>query len=200
MIKLLFIILLFMKMDDISGVVKQFKYYKLLGESTMTQLSAQELLWQYNQESNSIAVIVKHLWGNMTSRWTDIWDSDGEKEWRDRDAEFVGDLMTRKAIIEKWDAGWKCLFESLDSIQHDNIDQPIYIRNMGHSVAEAIQRQLAHYAYHIGQMVYIGRMIKGSQWKNLSIPKGQSKAFNQEKFSKEKHQEHFTDQFLKETS
>lgn len=177
---------------------KQFAYYKTLGERTFDQLEESELFWQYNPESNSIAIIVKHLWGNMLSRWTDFLTSDGEKDWRQRDAEFAADITSREEMLEKWEAGWTCLFSALDSINQNNFHTTVYIRNMGHSITEAVNRQLAHYAYHVGQIVYIGRMIKGEWWQSLSIPKGDSKAYNAEKFAQPKRKEHFTKEFLKD--
>ncbi len=185
-----------MQKNYLEGVRKQFEYYKMLGEKTFCQLEDQELLWQYNEASNSIAIIVKHLWGNMLSRWTDFLTTDGEKEWRDREGEFVADIKTRTELIEKWNEGWACVFEALDSINESNFDTTIYIRNMGHTIPEAVNRQLAHYAYHVGQIVYTGRMIKGEDWQSLSIPKGKSQEYNAEKFSKPKRKEHFTDEFL----
>jgi len=185
-----------MQNNYLESVRKQFEYYKLLGERTMAQLSDEDLFWQYNAESNSIAVIVKHLWGNMLSRWTDFLTADGEKQWRDREAEFESDIRDRNELRRRWEAGWNCLFEALDSVDEENFGTTVYIRNQGHTIVEAINRQLAHYAYHVGQVVYIGRMIKGVEWESLSIPKGQSKAYNLEKFSQPKRQEHFTQEFL----
>jgi len=180
----------------LESITKQFQYYKMLGDNTIAQLNDQELFWQYNPESNSIAIIVNHLWGNMLSRWTDFLTSDGEKEWRKRDQEFEDIIKTRAQLLEKWEAGWECLFQAIDSINETNFESTIYIRNQGHTIVEAINRQLAHYAYHIGQIVYLGRMQKGTHWESLSIPKGGSKAYNTEKFSQEKKQQHFTDEFL----
>jgi len=175
---------------------KQFEYYKTLGERSIAQLSDEELFWQYNPESNPIGIIVKHLWGNMLSRWTDFLTSDGEKEWRQREAEFDADIKDRQELMEKWNAGWACLFTALDSLNEDNFDTTIYIRNMGHTVVEAINRQMAHYAYHVGQMAYIARMIKGVDWQSLSIPRGESAAYNQAKFAKPKHREHFSEEWI----
>jgi len=173
--------------------LKQFEYYKALGERTFDQLSEEELLWQYNPESNSIAITVNHLWGNMKSRWTDFLTSDGEKEWRNRELEFETVIKTKAELMEKWEEGWACLFTALHAVNKDNFDTTIYIRNQSHSITEAVNRQMMHYAYHVGQIVYIGRMIKGEDWKSLSIPKGKSIAFNRDKFSKGKHDGHFTD-------
>lgn len=187
-----------MQENYLESVKKQFAYYKMLGSKTFEQVEDQDLFWQYNPESNSIAITVNHIWGNMKSRWTDFLTSDGEKTWRNRDREFEDVIKTRKDLEEAWEDGWQCVFNALDSINEENFSQEVYIRNQGHSIVEAVNRQLAHYAYHIGQIVYIGRMIKGSEWKSLSIPKGKSKDFNKEKFAKEKHKAHFTDEFLEE--
>ena len=177
----------------IQNLKAQFGYYKTLGEKTFAQLDHTQLFWEHNSASNSIAVIVNHLHGNMMSRWTDFLTSDGEKEWRNRDGEFEDQIRTYEQWEQKWEEGWQCLFTALDSINEGNIDQPVYIRNQAHSIVEACNRQLAHYAYHVGQIVYIGRMLKDEQWQSLSIPKGGSKAFNEEKFARGKHGGHFTD-------
>ncbi len=182
-----------MEESYLNSVKKQFEYYKALGERTFAQLTDEELLWQYNIESNSIAIIVNHLWGNMLSRWTDFLTVDGEKEWRNRDMEFEPLIKTRDELEIKWKAGWSCLFEALRSITTENFLTPIYIRNQEHSIVEALNRQMMHYAYHIGQIVYLGRMIKGKDWQSLSIPKGKSQTFNHDKFSKGKHGGHFSD-------
>ncbi|UXP31192.1 DUF1572 domain-containing protein [Reichenbachiella agarivorans] len=186
-----------MKNQYLNSVKRQFEYYKSVGEKTFDQLDQQNLLWQYDEGSNSIAITVNHLWGNMKSRWTDFLVSDGEKEWRNRDSEFESVIKTKEELIEKWNEGWKCLFDALDTINQDNFETKVYIRNQEHSVLDAINRQLAHYSYHIGQIVYIGKMIKGDEWKSLSIPKGKSTVFNEEKFSRGKHKGHFSDDLKK---
>lgn len=175
-----------MKNDYLESVKKQFEYYKMLGDKTFSQVQDAKLFWQYNENSNSIATIVKHLWGNMLSRWTDFLSTDGEKEWRNRDAEFENDISTRLELINKWEDGWKCLFSALNSLTSDDLDKEIFIRNQGHTITEAINRQLAHYSYHVGQIVFIGKMVADTNWTSLSIPKGNSKAYNSEKFSKSK--------------
>ncbi len=176
---------------------RQFLYYKSLGDKAMEQLSDQELFWQPNQESNSIATIVKHLWGNMLSRWTNFLTEDGEKPWRNRDAEFENDIQSGTDLLRRWEEGWNCLFGALEGMTEADLQRLIYIRNEGHTALEAINRQLAHYPYHIGQMVYVAKMLKNDAWKSLSIPRNQSKAYNTEKFSQEKAQRHFTDEWLK---
>lgn len=182
----------------LESATKQFEYYKLLGDKTFAQLKEEKLFWQYNEESNSMATIVKHLWGNMLSRWTDFLNSDGEKEWRNREAEFENDIQSKEEMVEKWEEGWSCLFETLKSLKEEDLNKTIYIRNQGHTVIEAINRQLAHYAYHIGQIVFIGKMLS-DEWNSLSISKGGSQQYNSEKFSKPKENAHFTDEFLKES-
>jgi hypothetical protein len=176
---------------------RQFHYYKKLGEDAMLQIEDAALLWQPNSESNCIATIVKHLWGNMLSRWTDFLTTDGEKPWRERDAEFENDLGSREAIMKKWDEGWLCLFHALNSITDDDLDRIVYIRNEGHTILEAINRQIAHYSYHVGQIVYIAKMVKNDEWKTLSIPRNKSKDYNSNKFSQEKGIRHFTDGEMK---
>lgn len=182
-----------MEQDYLRNCIQQMEYYKSLGEKTFDQMEEKDFFWQYNEESNSIAIIVNHLWGNMKSRWTDFLTSDGEKEWRKRDMEFEDVIRTKEELLIKWNAGWQCVFQALKSIDKDNFKTIIYIRNQAHTVTEAINRQLAHYAYHVGQLVYIGRMIRGNEWKSLSIPKGNSLDFNKKKFSKGRHGGHFTD-------
>lgn len=185
-----------MKSDYLASVKKQFEYYKLLGDKTFEQLSDEDLFKQQNTDSNSIAVIVKHLSGNMLSRWTDYLTTDGEKEWRNRDAEFEETLSTKQQVIELWEEGWKCLLNALDSIKEDDLEKIIFIRNQGHTVMEAINRQLAHYPYHVGQIVFIGKMLSNNGWKSLSIPRNASKQYNSEKFSAPKQKGHFTDEYL----
>lgn len=182
-----------MQENYLHSAIKQFEYYKSLGEKTMSQLSDEELFWQYNVESNSMAIMVNHLWGNMMSRWTDFLNSDGEKEWRQRDEEFEDVIQNREELLKKWEEGWACLFYALSTINANNFETEVYIRHQAHSIVDAINRQMMHYAYHIGQMVYLGRMIKGESWENLSIPKGESKSFNAQKFAQGQHGGHFTD-------
>jgi hypothetical protein len=186
-----------MAFDYLESVKKQFEYYKILGEKTFSQLSDEQLFWQYNSESNSIAIIVHHLWGNMMSRWTDFLTTDGEKDWRNRDTEFEQTITTREMMLSKWEEGWQCLFNALNSLTQSDLDKIIYIRNMGHTILEAIDRQLAHYPYHIGQIVFIGKMMCDNNWQSLSIPKGTSKSYNVEKFVQPKRKKHFTDEYLK---
>lgn len=186
-----------MTKEYLDSVKKQFEYYRMLGDKTFGQLTDEQLFWQFNEESNSIGIIVKHLWGNMLSRWTDFFSTDGEKERRNREAEFENDIKDRAELIMKWTEGWTCLFQALDSINESNFNSIVYIRNQGYTVMEAINRQLAHYPYHIGQIVFLGKMVCNEQWVSLSIPREKSNDYNQEKFSKPKRKEHFTDEYIK---
>lgn len=185
-----------MNLDYLKSIKSQFEYYKLLGEKTFEQLTEEQLFWQYNSESNSIAIIINHLSGNMLSRWTNFLTTDGEKEWRNRDSEFENTIQTKAELISKWNGGWACLFNAIDSINAENFNALVYIRNQGHTITEALNRQLAHYPYHIGQIVFIGKMVCDSAWTSLSIPKGDSKNYNHDKFSKPKEKSHFTDEYL----
>jgi hypothetical protein len=186
-----------MKTNFLESVRKQFEYYKLLGDKTFEQLKEDQLFYAYNDDSNSIAVIVKHLRGNMLSRWTDFLTSDGEKEWRNRDGEFENSMKAKAELLKVWEEGWNCLFAALNSLTEEDLSKTVYIRNQGHSVMDAINRQLAHYPYHVGQIVFIGKMLTDNKWRSLSIPKNASKQYNAEKFSKPKHDAHFTDEVLK---
>lgn len=185
-----------MKGEYLESVKKQFAYYKLLGDKTFEQLTDDQFRWQYNDESNSIAMIVNHLSGNMLSRWTDIFNTDGEKQWRDREAEFAVAKPDRQTLLAIWNKGWNTFFETLESLTDEDLEKIIYIRNMGHTVTEAINRQLAHYPYHVGQIVFLGKMLCNEKWQSLSIPRGQSESYNAEKFQKDKHKAHFTDEYL----
>lgn len=157
--------------------IKRFKYYKELGDNTFAQLEDQDFFYQPNEESNTIAIIIQHMYGNMLSRWTNFLSEDGEKEWRKRDAEFENTSMSREDLISFWNAGWDCLLKTLESLQPDDLTKTVTIRTEPLSVYDAILRQLAHYPYHVGQIVYIGRMIRHNAWQSLSIPKGGSKSY-----------------------
>lgn len=182
-----------MKNSYLTSTLKQFQYYKLLGEKTIDQLDDEQIHWHYNKESNSISIIVKHLVGNMLSRWTNFLTEDGEKTWRYRDEEFVDTYKNKKELLNAWEKGWQCLFNAITPLNYSDLEKIIYIRNQGHTVTEAINRQLTHYSYHIGQIVFLGKMLQDEKWESLSIPKGKSTTYNQEKFSKTKGRRHFTE-------
>jgi len=177
----------------LESVKKQFLYYKMLGEKAMEQVTPEQLFVTPNEDSNAIATVVKHLWGNMRSRWTEFRTTDGEKAWRDRDAEFESDQQDSTQLMKQWNEGWTCLFDALDSIEPDQLMDIIYIRNEGHTIMEAINRQLAHYPYHVGQIIYAAKALKEGSWHSLSVPKNQSKQYNETKFSQDKGIRHFVD-------
>ncbi|PVX44749.1 uncharacterized protein DUF1572 [Flavobacterium sp. 103] len=178
----------------LESVKKQFLYYKMLGEKAIDQLEPEQLFVTVNEDTNSIAVIVKHLSGNMLSRWTDFLTTDGEKETRNRDGEFENDLHTKDQVLTLWNAGWDCFLGALDSLKPEQLSEIIYIRNEGHTVIEAINRQLAHYPYHVGQIVFYAKQLKNSEWDSLSIPKNKSNSYNADKFAQEKTIKNFTEE------
>ena len=182
-----------MENSNLQNIIKQFKYYKSLGDKTMEQLTFAELKKEFAEDANSISIIAKHMVGNMLSRWTNFLTEDGEKTWRQRDSEFEDTYNSKEELISEWNKGWGCLFDALKSLKEEDLQNIIYIRNEGHTVIDAINRQLAHYPYHVGQIVFLGKLIKGKNWQSLSIPKGKSTIYNKEKFSKEKGKRHFTD-------
>jgi hypothetical protein len=165
--------------EYLSTVIRRLKYYKELGERTFEQMEEKDFHWQPSSESNSIAVIIQHLAGNMLSRWTNFLTEDGEKGWRDRDEEFEVHNYSRQQLVDLWNKGWSCFLEALNSLKEGDLLKTISIRDESLSVIDAINRQLAHYPYHIGQIVYIGRLIKNEDWKSLSIPKKGSQHYNQ---------------------
>jgi hypothetical protein len=167
----------------LASAKKQFEYYKMLGEKTFQQLNDEQLFLQLNAESNSIATIVKHLKGNMLSRWTDFLTTDGEKEWRQRDTEFENEITNRDDLLKSWNEGWQCLFNALNRITEAQLTDQIFIRNEAHTIIEAINRQLAHYPYHVGQIVFLGKFFTNNDWLSLSIPKGNSKQYNDKKMA-----------------
>jgi len=181
----------------LESIKKQFLYYKMLGEKSIDQLEPQQLFVSLNEDTNSIATIIKHISGNMLSRWTDFLTSDGEKEWRNRDAEFENDLQSKEEVLEIWNKGWDCFLGALNGLNPEQLSDIIYIRNEGHTVIEAINRQLAHYPYHVGQIVFYAKQLKNGDWNSLSIPKNKSGNYNAEKFAKEKEIKNFTDDELK---
>ncbi|HKO76393.1 MAG TPA: DUF1572 domain-containing protein [Flavobacterium sp.] len=178
----------------LESVKKQFLYYKMLGEKAMDQLEPEQLFVSVNEDTNSIAVIVKHLSGNMLSRWTDFLTTDGEKETRNRDGEFENDLQTKDQVLALWNEGWDCFLGALDSLKPEQLSEIIYIRNEGHTVIEAINRQLAHYPYHVGQIVFYAKQLKNNEWDSLSIPKNKSNNYNADKFAQEKTIKNFTEE------
>ena len=164
----------------LESAIKRLSYYKELGDKTFTQLSDNDLHFIPSDESNSIDVIIQHMHGNMLSRWTDFLTSDGEKESRKRDAEFEDQNLNKEQLLKLWEEGWKCFLDTLNSLSESDLEKTVYIRSEPLSVVDAINRQLAHYPYHVGQIIYAGKIIKNRSWQNLSIPKGRSAEFNSE--------------------
>lgn len=168
-------------MDDfINNAIKRLHTYKELGDKTMAALDEEDLNYSPNEESNSIATIVQHLHGNMLSRFTHFLTEDGEKPWRKRDDEFTAIHLPKEKILSLWEEGWQVVTQALQGLQPDDLMKTIYIRTEPLLVYNAILRQLAHYPYHVGQIVYIGKMRKGKTWQPLSIAKGKTALFNQE--------------------
>jgi len=155
-----------------------FRYYKALAERAMAQLSDEQLFCVLDEEANSVAIIVKHMTGNMRSRWTDFLTSDGEKPDRRRDLEFVDPPATREALQTAWEEGWGCLFAALEALNEGDLARTVTIRGEPHSVMQAINRQVAHYAYHCGQIVFLAKHLNAGEWKPLTVPRGKSEDFN----------------------
>ncbi len=163
--------------EFLKDAIKRVKYYKDLGDKTFEQISEEDIFYQPSSESNSIAVIVQHMHGNMLSRWTNFLTEDGEKEWRARDAEFDLSRTSKEHIITLWNEGWNCFLSTLESLTPEYLTKTITIRTEPLLVFDAILRQVAHYPYHVGQIVYLGRLAKNEEWKSLSIPKGDSAVY-----------------------
>jgi len=185
-------------MSYLEGTIKQFQYYEKLGGKTIDRLSEKQCFQLLNGSGNNVAVIVKHMAGNMLSRFTDFLSTDGEKPWRNRDDEFKNDLQSKEEVVKCWKKGWDCLFGTILNLNEVELEKIVYIRNEGNTIQEAINRQLAHYAYHIGQIVFIGKTLLKEDWESLSVPLGDSEKYNENKFSKPKGKTHFTDEFLEE--
>src|SRR5690606_31153179 len=148
-------------------------------DKTFEQLTNDDIHTSFKENTNNISIIVKHLVGNMLSRWTNFLTEDGEKEWRHRDTEFEDTYSSKETMMLAWNKGWDCLFNAITPLQTTDLERTIYIRTQEHTITEAINRQLAHYAYHVGQIVLLGTLIKGDHWTSLSIPKGKSSDYNQ---------------------
>lgn len=166
--------------EFLSCTIDKFHEVKKLAERTMDQLTLEELHQSPSSESNNIAVIVRHLSGNMIARWTDFLNSDGEKTDRNRDLEFEGGYQSKEELLTAWEKGWTTLFTALSSLGPDDLKKTVTIRNEPHSVLKAIQRQVSHYSYHVGQIVYVGKQIKDTSWKNLSVPRGKSQEYTEQ--------------------
>lgn len=166
--------------EYLSSCIKRFREYKTLGERTFAQLEEKDMFVQPNEASNSIAIIIQHLHGNMRSRWTNFLTEDGEKSWRERDGEFNQRQISKEDLLHLWEEGWQVLLQTLASLEERDLEKTITIRSQPLTVVDAINRQLAHYSSHVGQIVYLGRWLKNTDWQSLSIAKGASAAFNKQ--------------------
>ena len=162
----------------IEDSIALFRFYKKMAEGAMEQVTDEQLFATLDDEMNSIAIIVKHMTGNMRSRWTDFLTSDGEKPDRNRDTEFVEPPATRQELLKRWNEGWDSVFHALDPLTDSDLERKVTIRSEPHSVMQAINRQIAHYAYHCGQIVFLAKHFKASAWKSLSVPRNKSGEFN----------------------
>ena len=164
----------------LESIQNQFRSYKKLGDRTFAQLTQEELNHIPAVGSNSIAVIIKHMHGNLLSRFTNFLTEDGEKPWRQREEEFTAvEALSKDSLLQVWEEGWNCLFRTLDQLEPDDLTKTVNIRTEPHSALDAINRQLAHHASHVGQIVYLGKMYRENDWQSLSIPKGGSASFNE---------------------
>ena len=162
----------------IEDAIAVFRYYKKLAERAMAQVADGQLFETLDDEANSIAIIAKHMAGNMRSRWTDFLTTDGEKPSRNRDGEFVDPAPTRAALLAEWESGWECLFQAIEPLTDADLGRPVTIRGEAHSVMQAINRQLAHYPHHVGQIVLLAKHFACDRWESLSVPRNRSEEFN----------------------
>jgi hypothetical protein len=171
----------------IEEIRRQFRGYKRLGDGALSQLKDEELFVTLDPEANSVAIIVKHLAGNMRSRFTDFLTTDGEKPDRHRDQEFeLSSETTRADVLRWWESGWSCVFSAIAALKPEDVQRTVTIRGEPHTVLQAINRQVAHYAYHVGQIVFLAKHLRSKEWKSLSIPRGQSEEFNRKPVAERK--------------
>ncbi len=180
----------------LQSAIKQFRYYKHLADKAMGQINEKDFGIQLNPEDNSISIIISHMAGNMLSRWSNIFEEDGEKPWRNRDSEFEIWQRSTDELLTLWESGWALLFKTLENLKAEDLERIIYIRNEGLSVSDALIRQLCHYSYHCGQIVTKCKQLSESEWNSLSIPRKKSEEYNKKKFSQAKQQKHFLDDLL----
>ena len=164
--------------EYLADSLHSFRNYKLLAERAIEQVSDEEFFASIDEEANSIAILVKHIAGNLHSRWKDFLTTDGEKPDRNRDAEFIAERDTRESLMRFWESGWQVLFDNLEPLKEEDFSKTITIRGEPHSVVEAVNRQLTHYSYHIGQIVLLAKHFRSSDWKTLSVPRNRSGEFN----------------------
>jgi hypothetical protein len=169
----------------LSDSISLFRYYKKLGERALAQVADDQLFYCQDEESNSIAIILKHLAGNMLSRWTDFLTTDGEKPSRNRDTEFEDPPKNREELMRAWEEGWTCLLNTLESLTDSDLTRQVFIRGEAHSVMQAINRQLCHYSYHVGQIVFAAKQRRTGDWSSLTVPRGKSADYNRRVLRKE---------------
>ena len=162
----------------LQSAINRVKYYKQLADRAFAQLEEKDFYYTPDQSSNSLALIIQHMSGNMLSRWTNFLLEDGEKSWRNRDSEFNDQHYSKKVLLNIWEKGWDCFLGALEALKEEDLLKTIYIRSEPLVVVDAINRQLAHYPHHVGQIVYIGKMLKGNKWESLSIEKDKSVDYN----------------------
>jgi len=168
----------------LKDVVDQFRKLKGLGDKALAQVRDEDLFVTLDPESNSLAILIQHMAGNLLSRWTDFLNSDGEKPSRDRDSEFVLVSKTREELLARWEEGWRCLFQAVAALSEEDLAMTVLIRAEPHSVIKAINRQLTHYGYHVGQIVFLAKHFASAHWQTLSVPRGGSAAFNATKLGR----------------
>ncbi len=164
------------------------RYYKKLAERAISQATGSQMYQLLDEDANSIAIVMQHMAGNMKSRWTNFLSEDGEKPWRNRDSEFEQPPATRVALMQLWEEGWDCVFQAFDSLSDADLSRSVLIRGEAHSVMQAINRQVAHYSYHCGQIVLLAKHFQHTQWTSLTVPKGKSAAFNAKVLAREASQ------------
>jgi hypothetical protein len=165
--------------DYHQDAISSFRSYRGLADKAIAQLKDDELFVTLDEEANSVAVIMKHMAGNMFSRWTDFLTTDGEKPDRNRDMEFVIESANKEQLMDYWERGWKCVFDAVEPLKSEDFDKKVTIRGQEHTIVMAINRQLTHYAYHIGQIVFLAKHFRSSEWQSLSVPRNRSAEFNQ---------------------
>lgn len=163
----------------LQSAIKRLRYYKELGDKTFLQLKDEDFHFSPSEESNSIAIIIQHMHGNMLSRWTNFLVEDGEKPWRKRDAEFEEQKLNKQQLLDLWEEGWKCFLDAINILSEADLQKTIYIRSQPLSVINAINRQFAHYPYHVGQIIYAAKILKNKNWQNLSVEKNRSAEYNE---------------------
>lgn len=179
----------------LQGINRLLMHNKRLTEKSLSQLDDSQVHEHVQGYDLSIAALMKHISGCLTSLWTNFRSEDGEKPWRNREDEFIDDFKSREELMEFWERGWAMLFEAIESITAEELDDVIYIRNEGHTIQQALERSLSHMAYHTGQIVLLAKLLKGEGWSSLSIPKGKTEEYNRKKFESEKSVGFYKDRF-----